>query len=139
MIGKIKIACNRPSVVIVPKHYSKKFCYSSTLTKFQELECKWTGQMEEYTKKNSLPPPRSFSSSIKSLSVHSDCRIWGLIVQNFQGGAEGMPQNPLAIRIALRSSTGECDFLIKSWAINFLSGLLLFFPWKPSWLLVCKS
>jgi hypothetical protein len=43
-------------------------CYSSTLTmlslhdifdkiktKFQELECKWTGQMEEYSKKNILP------------------------------------------------------------------------------------
>ena len=25
-------------------------------TKFQELDCEWTGQMEEYTKKN-LPPP----------------------------------------------------------------------------------
>ena len=27
--------------------------------KFQELECEWTGQMEEYTKKNS-PPKKVF-------------------------------------------------------------------------------
>jgi hypothetical protein len=25
-------------------------------TKFQELDCEWTGQMEEYTKKIFLPP-----------------------------------------------------------------------------------
>ena len=100
---QIKIACNRPGVVVVSKHYSfkQKNSCSSTLTmlslhdifdkiktKFQELECQWTGQMEEYTK-NKNYPPRSFSSSIKSLSVHSDCRIQGLIFQNFHGG--GMP------------------------------------------------
>jgi hypothetical protein len=58
-------------------------------TKFQELECEWTGQMEEYTPKKILPPQkkkRSFSSLIKSLSVHSDCRIKGLIFQNILGG-----------------------------------------------------
>jgi hypothetical protein len=44
-------------------------------TIFQELECEWTGQMEEYTKKKSSPQIKSFSISIKSLSVHSDCRI----------------------------------------------------------------
>ena len=27
-------------------------------TKFQELECEWTGQMEEYTKKTFSPPPQ---------------------------------------------------------------------------------
>ena len=26
-------------------------------TKFQELECEWTGQMEEYTKKKKNSPP----------------------------------------------------------------------------------
>ena len=62
-------------------------------TKFQELECEWTGQMEEYTKKKFSPQKRSFSSSIKTLSVHSDCRIEGLIFQNFHGGA--CSQTPL--------------------------------------------
>ena len=87
---QIKIACNRPGVIVVSKHYSfkQKNSCSSTLTmlslhdifdkiktKFQELECEWTGQMEEYTQKKIYRQKRSFSSSIKSLSVHSDCRI----------------------------------------------------------------
>jgi phage gp29-like protein len=29
-------------------------------TKFQELECEWTGQMEEYTNKKILPPKKVF-------------------------------------------------------------------------------
>jgi hypothetical protein len=29
-------------------------------TKFQELECEWTGQMEEYTKQKILPPKKVF-------------------------------------------------------------------------------
>ena len=98
-------------------------------TKFQELECKWTGQMEEFTPKNISHQKRSFSSSIKSLSVHAYCRIKGLIFKNFHVGA--CPQTPLAVQITLRSSTGECDFFLKGWTINFLSGLLLFFPGSP--------
>ena len=77
-------------------------------TKFQELECEWTGQMEEYTKKNSPPPKRSFSSSKRNAT-----------------------KPPYHVRIASRSSTGDGDFFIKSWAINFLSGLLFFPPGSP--------
>jgi hypothetical protein len=65
-------------------------------TKFQELDCEWTGQMEEYTK----TPPKLVIFQFNKITFRS-LRLQDL---GFNFSKLSCPQSPLA------SSTDECDF-----------------------------
>ena len=61
-------------------------------TKFQELECEWTGQMEEYTKKKILPPKKVFFQFNKITFSSLRLQDLGSNFSKFSWG--GMPPNP---------------------------------------------
>ena len=62
-------------------------------TKFQELECEWTGQMEENTQKKFSPPPPKVFFQFNKITF-SSLRLQDL-GSNFSRG-EACPQTPLA-------------------------------------------
>jgi hypothetical protein len=73
-------------------------------TKFQELECEWTGQMEENTKQKILPPKKVFFQFNKITFSSLRLQDLGSSFSKFSCG--GMPKPPLAC-------TGDGDFFHK--------------------------
>jgi phage gp29-like protein len=67
-------------------------------TKFQELECEWTGQMEEYTNKKILPPKKVFFQFNKITFSSLRLQDLGSNFTKFSWGGGACPNHPSMFR-----------------------------------------